>query len=65
MLLQIGQVFSDAWKRKGVNNDQKMINICINLPSGSSVFSSVHATTGADSLNAAYLKRVMLNGAKR
>ncbi|DBB06474.1 TPA: hypothetical protein ACH3X1_012030 [Trebouxia sp. C0004] len=63
-LAWFGQVSSDAWKKKGVKNSQKIINICINLPSGKSVFSSVHQVVGNESLDHLYLKRVMLTGAK-
>ncbi|KAL0024656.1 hypothetical protein WJX77_006456 [Trebouxia sp. C0004] len=41
-----------------------MINICINLPSGKSVFSSVHQVVGDESLDHLYLKQVMLAGPK-
>jgi len=64
LILQYGQISSDGWRRKGVNNDQKMLNICVNLPSGKSVFCSVHPVSGHDTLDNVYLKRVMLNGAK-
>ena len=63
--LQYGQVASDAWKKKGVNGDQKMINICLNLPSGKSVFTAGHATKGDEGIRAPYLKSVMLEGAKQ
>ena len=45
-MLQVGQISSDAWEKKAINNSQKMINICVNLPDGQSAFSSIHPTTG-------------------
>ena len=60
--MQFGQIASDAWKKAGTNNDQKLINICVNLPSGGSVFAGVHANDGS-CINSAYLKTLLLREA--
>jgi len=49
----------DCWKRRGVNDGNKVIGMCINLPDGGSTFADWVATQG-ESITAAVLKGALL-----
>ncbi len=61
--LQVGQICSDAWKRKGVNNSEKLFNICVNTPSGKSTFVKAVPTDGSVAITADFIKELLVTSA--
>jgi hypothetical protein len=64
VLLQFGQIASDAWKSPNVNDAQKLFNICVLLPSGGAAFAGIHPSDGSDSITASYIKNYLLKFGK-
>ena len=61
--LQVGQIASDAWKKKGVNGDEKLFNICVNLPDGKCTFVNSVPTDGSATLSTDFIKDLLLSSA--
>lgn len=61
--LQVGQICSDAWKKKGVNSSEKLFNICVNLPSGKSTFVKAVPTDGSEAATVEFIKELLLRSA--
>jgi hypothetical protein len=62
--LQFGQICSDAWTKKGVNDTHKMFNVCVNMPSGKSTFVKSVPTDGSEAITAEFIKKVLVESAE-
>ncbi len=61
--MQFGQIASDAWKRKGVNGDEKQFNICVNLPDGKCTFVKCVPTDGSVALTTEFIQELLESSA--
>ena len=57
--MQFGQIASDAWKKKGVNGDEKQFNICVNLPDGKCTFVKCVPTDGSVALTTDFIQELL------